>query len=112
MPDVPIDGTHCMACGHPWNAHRSVFSHRLDPKCAATRGICNRVLEKLASYNAHDWQSRILELEAKLDEAQAALRTAMSHLTPPTNTTSPYALDYATSLRAIEKARKDHHVTP
>lgn len=60
MPDVPIDGTHCMACGHPWLLHHMRYG------CNELACACQRPSTERESFNSHDWQARIRELEDAL----------------------------------------------
>lgn len=135
MPDVPIDGMYCMACGHPWNAHGRIEDICREPKPPTCCG-CDRYFDLSPGFNAHDWQARIRELEAALnayaklceswqqwhDLGRMGPGTIPSMVLPAYREAFrnplcnlPFLVlkgDDDTCAAAIEKVRKDHHVTP
>ncbi len=65
--NVPIDGMFCMACGHPWLLHHMHYG------CNELACACQRPSTERESFNSHDWQARIRELEEALDVAAKAI---------------------------------------
>ena len=122
---VPIDGTHCMACGHQWRSHGSLKEVCYEQGCK-----CKRCRPDRDGHNIRDWQSRIRELEAALITLARELHEARNGLVGRIVDDAASSVNFAESIHpawaeamkatnanptcaaAIEKARNDPHATP
>lgn len=69
MATTPIDGTHCMVCGHHWRYHAKHGPCCYPPSPGEDPCKCQRIGVAYDYHNQQDWIARIAALESDLATA-------------------------------------------